>query len=187
MSDAYDYDYDTGSYAKNPVQVTRYRQNIQRFRDYGSVGQVSAPVSEGRFKEGIQPSNYQFSPPSAGVQADFANARDNRFRDPNTPPLDVSQISSIAYNRLFFNMDKDGEGTAAPATQRKGKVTRTSSPEGVVKTTKKLFGRNKTEVVPLTPQQTQAIRGIRGTVDGSIVLIVRLLVFYLFISCSATL
>lgn len=128
MSDAYDYDYDTGSYAKNPVQVTRYRQNIQRFRDYGNIGQQSAPVSEGRFKEGIQPSNYQFSPPSAGVQADFANARENRFRDPNTTPLDVSQISSIAYNRLFFNMDRDADDGSSPSTPYAGAPVFETSP-----------------------------------------------------------
>lgn len=171
MSDAYDYDYDTGSYAKNPVQVTRYRQNIQRFRDYGNVGQQSAPISEGRLKEGIQPGGYQFSPPSAGVSADFY--RDSRMRDPNQPPLDTSQISSLQYNRLFFEKDDKGDGTSTTSAaqtsssaprRRFNAPRRETTAEGVAVTRRGLlgFGRRRTTVTPFTPQQTQAIEQTRA-------------------------
>lgn len=158
MADSFDYDYDTGSYAKNPVQVTRYRQNIQRFRDYGNVGQQSAPLAEGRLKEGIQPSSYRFEPPSAGVSADFY--RDSRMRDPNQPPLDLSQITNLQYSRLFFGKEDDGAATPSSG----GTTTRTSTPSGVVTTTTSRrrfpFRRARTEstVTPFTPQQTQAIQ-----------------------------
>lgn len=172
MSDSFDYDYDTGSYTKNPVQVTRYRQNIQRFRDYGNVGQQSAPISEGRLKEGIQPGGYKFSPPSAGVSADFY--RDSRMRDPNQPPLDTSQISSLQYNRLFFEKDDKGDGTGTTsATQTSSNAPRRrfnaprreTTAEGVAVSRRGLlgFGRRRTTVTPFTPQQTQAIEQTRAT------------------------
>lgn len=171
MSDSFDYDYDTGSYVKNPVQVTRYRQNIQRFRDYGNVGQPSAPLSEGRLKEGIQPGGYQFSPPSAGVSPDFY--RDSRMRDPNQPPLDTSQISSLQYNRLFFEKDDKGDGTGTTsATQTSSNAPRRrfnaprreTTAEGVAVSRRGLlgFGRRRTTVTPFTPQQTQAIEQTRA-------------------------
>lgn len=159
MAESFDYDYDTGSFGKNPVQVTRYRQNIQRFRDYGNVGQVNAPVAEGRFKEGIQPSSYRFEPPSAGVTADFY--RDSRMRDPNQPPLDISAITNLQYNRMFFEKDGGTKTTTDAGTPSRRATTRTSTPEGVATTKRGLFGfgRKKTEVQPFTPQQVTAIRG----------------------------
>ena len=100
---AFDYGYDVGSFKNRNLQVTRYRQNIQRYRDYGDVGDVSAPVAEGRIKQGIAPGGYQFQPPSAGVSAQFN--RGEAIRNPNQPSMDIRGLHNLLTNRLFYDYE----------------------------------------------------------------------------------
>ena len=105
---AFDYDYDVGSFQNRNLQVTRYRQNIQRYRDYGAFGDVSAPTAEGRLKQGMSPGRSQFSAPSAGVQAQFN--RGEEIRNPNQPPLDLRNISNLLTNRLYMDYELESRG-----------------------------------------------------------------------------